>query len=319
MSDGMSDTRPDLVRLLRWYPEAWRQRYGDELVALMEDDTGGRAPSHRLRVSVALAGLRERMHEGALLGRNRPPADRARAGALVVLGAWVAFVVAGASFAKASEHVAASLPAAAQSLPQGAYDAVAALGAAGAAVVVLGAATALPAFMRFVRSGGWDRIRWPVVRASVLSVATLIATVLLGAWAGHLSAFQRNGGDALYSAAFVAWALLVVVTLVQWTAVAVAAARRLELSDRALDLEATFAVMVTAAMVVMTGCTLLWWAAVTGHPARFFMGTPLGAHATPWTPQMALTLAVMATASVVACASLVRVVPWLVRPRTPAP
>jgi hypothetical protein len=48
--------------LLRWYPASWRERYGDELVALLEDRSyGGRLTLHA-RLELAWAGLRERVH-----------------------------------------------------------------------------------------------------------------------------------------------------------------------------------------------------------------------------------------------------------------
>ncbi len=50
----MSGHPDELGRLLRWYPPAWRDRYGDELVALLEDELDGTAPTVRLRVSLAV-------------------------------------------------------------------------------------------------------------------------------------------------------------------------------------------------------------------------------------------------------------------------
>jgi hypothetical protein len=44
---------PALRRLLRWYPRAWRERYGDEFLATVEDISGGGPPTARLRLSVA--------------------------------------------------------------------------------------------------------------------------------------------------------------------------------------------------------------------------------------------------------------------------
>ena len=37
----MKRTPPDMAKLLRWYPEAWRARYGDELATLVEAATSG--------------------------------------------------------------------------------------------------------------------------------------------------------------------------------------------------------------------------------------------------------------------------------------
>jgi len=35
---------PRVARLLRWYPPAWRERYADEFVAMVEDTLDGRRP-----------------------------------------------------------------------------------------------------------------------------------------------------------------------------------------------------------------------------------------------------------------------------------
>ena len=37
--------------LLRWYPRAWRERYGGELAALIQDDLDEGRSAWRLRVS----------------------------------------------------------------------------------------------------------------------------------------------------------------------------------------------------------------------------------------------------------------------------
>jgi hypothetical protein len=116
--------RADLARLLSWYPEPWRRRYGDELAVLMEDQLDGRTPSARFRVSVALAGLRERGHQSGIVGRGSAPIERVRAGTLLVLCAWTGFAVAGASFSKLSEHFAAALPKPLRGLPQTAFGQV---------------------------------------------------------------------------------------------------------------------------------------------------------------------------------------------------
>ena len=49
-----------LAKLLRWYPRAWRERYGEEFLAMVEDGLDGERVTWRLTVSVARAGLRER-------------------------------------------------------------------------------------------------------------------------------------------------------------------------------------------------------------------------------------------------------------------
>ena len=49
--------------LLRWYPRAWRERYGSELAALIQDNLDEGRPAWRLRLSVIGGGLRERFRQ----------------------------------------------------------------------------------------------------------------------------------------------------------------------------------------------------------------------------------------------------------------
>lgn len=44
------------TRVLRWYPTAWRERYGAELVALLDDTHADASLSVRERCSLARAG-----------------------------------------------------------------------------------------------------------------------------------------------------------------------------------------------------------------------------------------------------------------------
>ncbi|MGH3153400.1 MAG: hypothetical protein ACRDOB_22080, partial [Streptosporangiaceae bacterium] len=64
------------ARLLRWYPRAWRERYGSELLALIQDTLDQGLPTWRLRLSVARGGLRERGHQAVHVGGEavKPPA-----------------------------------------------------------------------------------------------------------------------------------------------------------------------------------------------------------------------------------------------------
>ena len=48
------------ANLLRWYPRAWRERYGEELLILVQDNLGEGRPAWPLRLSVIWGGLGER-------------------------------------------------------------------------------------------------------------------------------------------------------------------------------------------------------------------------------------------------------------------
>ena len=91
-------------RLLRWYPRAWRERYGEELIATIEDQLGGQPPSRALRRSLAGAGLAQRLRDTGLCGRDVEPSTRVRGGALAILWAWTLFALAGCGLASISRR-----------------------------------------------------------------------------------------------------------------------------------------------------------------------------------------------------------------------
>ena len=42
----------DAKRVLRWYPAAWRRRYGEELIAMLDDTHGDDGLPLRVRISL---------------------------------------------------------------------------------------------------------------------------------------------------------------------------------------------------------------------------------------------------------------------------
>jgi hypothetical protein len=273
------------VRLLRWYPAAWRARYGGELEALLEDSYGdGRVPVPQ-RLSLAGHGLWERARSSGLAD-GPDPAGRARSGALVVLCSWPAFVVAGAAFAKFAEHWDAATPAGARWLPAAAYDAVVAAAVAGALSIALGALVALPSFVSFLRAGRWRELRAVVVVAVVLTAVTVAMTVGAVLWAHGQSTTQRNTNSVLGMGLGGAFGLSLVGTLASWCAAAVSAVRRLELPDRVLRVEGALAVALAGAMAVVTAGTVTWWAAIAVSAPGFLSAGLLGA----WGPGVAPVL-----------------------------
>jgi hypothetical protein len=51
----------DVRRILRWYPATWRRRYGEELVAMLEDTYGDDKLAQRVRISLVRSGIAERV------------------------------------------------------------------------------------------------------------------------------------------------------------------------------------------------------------------------------------------------------------------
>ena len=292
---------------LRWYPRSWRARYGDELTALLDDEYG-RSTSARIRLSLVSAGLRQRARQSGLAGDAVPAADGVRTGALVILGAWVAFVVAGASFAKFSEHFDEALPRSlgAHHVPDLAFTVLQAMAGAASVLVLAGALLAAPAFVRFLRAGGGVSVRGHFLRALTCTVVTIAVTVPLVVWANHHPSHQPNGGMHWSGVLFLAWTSLIVITLTLWSVLAVTAARRIELSRAVLTTEAILAAAVALAMVTMVIATAVWWGAMATDAPAFLSASPAGLPGSSWDILLVATVVLMVVAAGTAAVGVVR-------------
>jgi hypothetical protein len=302
--------------LLRWYPSAWRQRYGDELLGLLEDTYGDQSIPFRCRLSLVRAGTLERLRGSGLERDSNESRERVRSGSLLVLCAWAVFVVAGAGFAKFAEHWDAVTPKGARRLPADAYDAVQWAAQLGALVVLVAAAVSLPAFVRSIRQGGWAPIRRSVVRAIVVTSTAALATVGVVVWAHHLSPRQRNGALWPYTGVGALWALMIIATIATCAIAAVTVVRRLRFSARILKLLGASALVITLAMVVIIGGTLVWWGAVAADAPWFFGSGLFGSAASPTPPAMVIAGILMIVGLFAALLGAGRVVRSL--PRVPA-
>ena len=260
----MSDRR--CARPLRWYPPEWRTRYGDEMVALLEDSYGSADDvpiGHRL--GLARAGLSERARAAGLTGSSRGPAARLRAGSVLVLSGWALFLVAMAVFGKVTDNWYNDSPVAGRWVASSGYNTVTVVGAIGCLVVFAAALLVLPAFIRLVRAGGWRDVRGAVQRAlgaGVVAAGLLVAAV---SWAHHLSTHDRNGGKPVYGAFFLLVSAATILAIVLATAAAAAVARRVELSHRTLRVLAGTALGLAVLMVLGTAGFVAWWASESTH------------------------------------------------------
>jgi len=291
---------PGRTWLLAFYPREWRERYGQELLALIEAEAESGRVGLRTTLDVGRAGLSQRLHSSGLLGNEPAPEARVRAGLLLVLCAWCAFVVAGIGLQKSSEQWQALTPLPDRALPQAAFDTVLLAAAIGSAAVFTGVLLVARPLLALILSGGWQQIRRPLARAASTTGLTVAVLVAVAVWAHHLSSAQRNGGDVLYGAAFLGLAVCGLCTIVAWAAAAVTIARRLTLPPRTLRLETWLAALVALAMVAMTAATSVWWAAVAAASSGFF-GPGL-----PW-QLLTLTLT-MVVAAGLGCAGTLRAV-----------
>jgi hypothetical protein len=68
------------ARLLRWYPAAWRARYGDEFTELLIAEFAERPRSWRRAADVARGGALARLTRAGLCGSPPESAEQVRAG-----------------------------------------------------------------------------------------------------------------------------------------------------------------------------------------------------------------------------------------------
>ena len=243
---GSRPRDPAVASLLRWYPRAWRQRYGEEFLAMVEDALDGQRPTWRLTASVAWAGLRER---GRVLVSRRALARYGR-GIDSVLDRWWPSV--------ATANILTFLPATLEESASRAWQVTAALAALVAVMALIGLAVlagglvAFPAFRRFLRAGGWATIRWRVAWASGVTVVAGGGLTELVHWSRSHTFAQLNVSVAYYG-----WVTVTTMALIGalglWRYAAKATAAQLDLSPRERTAEAVLGVLATnCAFVVVS-------------------------------------------------------------------
>jgi hypothetical protein len=292
-------------RLLRWYPRSWRDRYEDEMLALLDDELGDDRAPMRLRLSLLRHGLTERARSWQPL--TTTPENRWRTGSLTVLVAWAGFMVGGAGFSKASEHFDRAVPIGSRLLPQSAFTVVAIGGTLGGLIVLAGAALALPAAVAYVRTGGWPTVRPHLVRAVTVSAGTVALTIPLVVWAHRLSEPQRNGADIGYNIAFLAWVALCIASLACWTAVAVAVGRRVDLPRLTLRFEAALATALTATMSIVVAASVVWWVAIASAAPWFLDGTAVNATGSSYSIPLTVAVLTMLGATVLGIGGTIQI------------
>lgn len=290
----------DLRGLLRWYPTSWRARYEDEFIVFLEDRLEDAPLTWRFRLSVAFAGMRERGYGSGAIGSRSSLSTQRRTGSLIVLVAWSIMMIGGAALVKTAEHFPAALPANSRVVARFAYSATAVAGIAGTLLVVAGAVIAAPGFLRFLRATRWSEVRrafW----MSVIATATLaVATFALSLWAHQLTSAQRNGSDDVYSAVFLALALLAVVTIGLWARTGVAVASRIDFTPRELRWESVVAIGVSLTSIAVIACASLWWIQMGLHAPWFLQATSRGIGASLSSVQLLVILIPMALGTLTA-------------------
>jgi hypothetical protein len=245
----MKPADPRTGKLLRWYPRAWRERYGEEFVALIQDTLDGRRPTWRLRLSVALAGLRERCYQATrTLGaaaKRHPAVDW-----------WLGLVMLGQCITLMPLNLKASIPQARAWQGTAVLDALLAIAAFTCAAVLAGALVAFPAFVRFLQAGGWPKVRRRIAWAAG---ATVVAG---GAFTGFVVAqrslsLAQESQPGFIPVVFAA-SLPLVVALGLWTSAVTGLRKDLKLAPRARAAEVVLGAVIASAVSATVSTYFIW-------------------------------------------------------------
>jgi hypothetical protein len=260
----MTPRRPAKLPIV-WYPAGWRSRYGDELLAMIED-TSPDERGWRLHLSLAWSGARERLRELGLDGRDAPERERHRVGPRIVFCAWAMCVFAGLCFAKLTEHWQDAGPVAHRSAAAiDSYRLLIALAVAGTALVGVAGVLLIPSLLAAVRRDGMGLVGRVLLAPVAWAVALAGATAGLVGWAHHLSTLQRNGGSWPYLVAYALWASLVAATIAATVRAALRIERHLDIPAPVVEAEVVLAgaVAVCVAGIAASAGT---WAVLAAHP-----------------------------------------------------
>lgn len=112
-----------------------------------------------------------------------------------------------------------------------------------------------------------------MMRAVLISGVMMAATAWISAWAHHLTSIQRNGGLLEYSAAIIAYALLVAATIALWTSVIFRIITTIQLTATLLRQETTLATSVATLIFVISGGFMVCWLEMARYASWFLQGS----------------------------------------------
>ena len=284
------------ARLLRWYPRAWRSRYGEEFTELLIADIGERPRAWSRTADVIRGGFVARLADAGLCGGapEAPAQARASLASLacclaVFLGfggamwsqltiGWqwaepgtagttvATYLQSGAMLALAALALLAALPVAwsvASRLARGPRQ-----GLLGPSVLLLAALTVMVVGGRHFGNG------WPGTGGHSWARPGFVpGGVAAFAWASTLSVssfWAHPAALAAFPAAEVAWMAASPLAAACIAGAAATAVRRTELSPRVLRLEARLAAAACVTMAVFLGGCLAWIADRAPGPQNLF-------------------------------------------------
>ena len=282
----MKSARPDIA--LRAYPRRWRDRYGDELAALLEDSYGTNGLTRMETAALVIRGLGERVRYCRPTRWGDDPQEVVRASVMVSVAGWVVVVIAGLIFSKATEHWQGYAYGATKNVANAGYAIVEVAGIVSGLVVAALVCVALPEAVRAVLGRKAPRSAQATLLAGAIAAVTAGAVGALTPWAHRLTEQQRNGGYAFYSAMWLVVAVLVVLTLLACLRAATTWARERCWSDRTLRAVSWASVALSMTLVVTVAGIGVWWAAIASGAHGYFHAGVFGSESSPAPPVLIL-------------------------------
>jgi hypothetical protein len=240
------------AHLLRWYPRAWRERYGEELLALIQDNLQEGRSAWRLVFGVIWGGLGERGRQARRAATASFKTARSDKGSTILLAGLIC------GFGLDSLTTASS---AARPWQAVALDALLATVALTGALVLADGLVAFPALVRFLRAGGWPKIRRRVGWAAGMTAVAVGGLVFV--WGSDWQD-QRNVSWANLAGLLVT-SLTAMGAIGLWSATATATARHLTLAPRVRAAQLMLGAVLPTAVSAMIATCALWWSAT--HPS----------------------------------------------------
>jgi hypothetical protein len=274
-SVGRTGSRPTWVAIaLRLFPTAWRERFGEEFGALLDQTPSTPA----VLFDVAVAAVDAHLHPTGPRRRWPLMIERLRLSELVVFASWVVFVVAGLAFQRMTEGAPFSLDAAAQPVIGLAYAAI----VAGAVVSLLAVIVAGVPIAAAIGRAAIERGRWREV--GLLAVPPISLAIWVALTAVLLSLGDPPTGDPWRVVAFLGWVGVFVLAAFASTVAVSAAALDAEIDGSFYRRAAIPAVVTAIAMVVVAVAVVVWGVALAVFsPDDFWSFDGILASSTPLT------------------------------------
>jgi hypothetical protein len=287
-------------RLVRLYPRAWRERYGEEFVAMLEQSP----LSIRDLFDVALGAVDAWMRPQVVHERRLVMVSRMRGSVLAVLWAWVGLVVAGVGFRKMTEYDDFVRAARDSALVGVAFDAVVIWAVVALAAVTAGCApVAFAALRKALAEGRKDvplLLCLPLLFGAGFLGYTLILVKVIYPALGRI-AVQGTVNVAFFLSLVGAFSLAALASA--WAVTA--AVRRVEVGGRTLRFALYPAAVAAAAMVVVLVGTTVWGVTLMAEAPALFSGDE-GILATPTYANWLVIVAVMTVSTAIAVIASIR-------------